>query len=113
MSVDLTWNVVQMDVRKQEGAEQDVVYQIHWTLDASTTVDGKPETSQIYGSVGVKYDPEAPFIPYDQITKDEAIAWVKEVMGQEQTAKTEATAIRYLNDKLNPPVVTPPLPWAV
>lgn len=101
------WNVVQMDCYPEIDGEKDVVFVCHWTLTASE--DGY--SSSIYGSVNVSLDSESPFTPYDQLTEDQVIGWVKDALGQQQVNACEATVEKQLADQKNPPVVTPPLPW--
>jgi hypothetical protein len=42
------------------------------------------------------------FTAYDQITKNQAIGWVKAVLGDEQVATIEAGLEAQIQEKLNP-----------
>jgi len=42
------------------------------------------------------------FTPYDQITKEQAIGWVKTALGDEQVASIEAALEEQIQQKLNP-----------
>ena len=108
MPITNTWAVVQMDAYPEEDGEQDVVFNVHWTL---TGTDGT-YTGSVYGSQGVSIDPDAPFTPYDQLTEAQVIGWVQAAMGEEQVASYEANVAQQIEDQIDPPVVTPPLPWA-
>ena len=108
MPITNTWAVVQMDAYPEEDGEQDVVFNVHWTL---TGTDGT-YTGSVYGSQGVSIDPDAPFTPYDQLTEAQVIGWVQAAMGEEQVASYEANVAQQIADQIDPPVVTPPLPWA-
>ena len=57
-------------------------------------------------------DPAAPFTPYADLTEAQVIGWVQGAMGAEQVAAYEANVAQQIADQINPPVVTPPLPWA-
>ena len=107
MTTTNTWNVVKMDAYPQEAGETDVVFNVHWTL---TGTDGT-YTGYVYGTQGVTIDPDAPFTPYDDLTEAQVIGWVQEAMGAEQVAAYEASVAQQIADQINPPVVTPPLPW--
>jgi len=107
MAVTNVWNVVQMDAYPEYQGEQDVVFTVHWTL---TGTDGD-YTGSVYGSVGVTLDPEAPFTPYADLTLAQVIGWVQDALGAEQVAAFEANVAQQIADQINPPVVTPPLPW--
>jgi hypothetical protein len=108
MTVTNTWAVVQMDAYPEEDGETDVVFNVHWTL---TGTDGT-YTGSVYGTQGVTTDPEAPFVPYADLTQEQVIGWVQAAMGEEQVASYEANVAQQIENQISPPVVTPPLPWA-
>ena len=108
MSVTFNWNVVQMDCYPEVDGEQDVVFTVHWTL---TGVEGDL-TGLVYGSVGVTVSAEEPFTPYADLTLEQVVGWVQEALGAEQVAAYEANVTQQIDNQINPPVVTPPLPWA-
>lgn len=107
MTTTYTWAVVQMDCYPEADGETDVVFTVHWTLTGS---DGT-YTGSVYGSQAVTVDPAAPFTPYADLTQDQVIGWVQAAMGAEQVAAYEANIAQQIADQINPPVVTPPLPW--
>lgn len=108
MAVTYTWSVVQMDAYPEEGGETDVVFNVHWTLA------GIEQTYQgyAYGSQGVSVDSSAPFTPYADLTQAQVIGWVQSALGAEQVAAYEANVATQIADQIDPPVVTPPLPWS-
>ena len=109
MTITNTWAIAQMDAYPQADGEADVVFNVHWTL---TGTDGT-YIGSVYGSQGVSLDPAAPFTPYADLTKDQVIGWVKDAMGAEQVAAYEANVATQIENQINPPVVSPPLPWSV
>lgn len=108
MAITNTWVIVQMDAYPQADGETDVVFNVHWRLNAT---DGTYNGS-VYGSQGVALNPEAPFTPYADLTQDQVIGWVQDAMGAEQVASYEANVAAQIEAQANPPVVTPPLPWS-
>ena len=107
MAITNTWNVVQMDAYPEKDGLTDVVFTVHWTL---TGTDGT-YTGSVYGSVGVTLDEGGTYTPYDELTLDQVVGWVKESLGEEQVASLEAGVATQIENQINPPVVTPPLPW--
>ena len=107
MAITNTWAVVQMDCYPELDGDTDVVFTVHWTL---TGVNGDYSGS-VYGSQAVALDPTAPFTPYDDLTEAQVIGWVQAAMGAEQVAAYEANVAGQIANQINPPVVTPPLPW--
>ena len=108
MTITNTWSVVQMDAYPEYEDETDVVFNVHWTLVGT---DGTYNGS-VYGSVGVTLDPDAPFTPYASLTQAQVIGWVQSALGEEQVTAYEANVAQQIENQINPPVVTPPLPWS-
>lgn len=107
MTITNTWNVTQMDAYPEADGEQDVVFTVHWTL---TATDGTYQ-GYVYGSVAVPAPTGTNFTPYANLTLDQVVGWVKEALGAEQVAAYEANVAQQIANQINPPVVTPPLPW--
>lgn len=108
MAITNTWSVVSMDCYPELDGETDVVFTVHWTLNGT---DGTYAGS-VYGSVGVTLDPDAPFTPYASLTQAQVVGWVQDALGEEQVAAYEANVAQQIENQINPPVVTPPLPWS-
>ena len=106
--MEMNWNIVSMECYPEKDGETDVVFVCHYTL---TGVDDE-YTGSVYGSVGVKLDDGAPFVPYANLTLDQVVGWVKDALGEEQVALMEANVTQQIADAKDPKVVTPPLPWA-
>ena len=85
----------------------DVVCTVHWKL---VTTNGE-YNSQLIGSIDVPTEVLEPFTPYDQLTKEQVLEWVQDVMGEEQVLIYQEAGLKKLNDLVNPPVVILPLPW--
>jgi hypothetical protein len=97
-----------MDAYPEYEGETDVVFTVHWTLNGT---DGTYNGS-VYGSVGVTLDPDAPFVPYASLTQAQVVGWVQDALGEEQVLSYEANVAQQIDNQINPPVVTPPLPWS-
>lgn len=107
MSVTNTWVIEQMDCYPQAEGKIDVVFTVHWRVNAT---DGTYNAT-CYGTQGVAYAAGSPFTPYDNLTQAQVIGWVQDAMGTEQVASIEAGLATSIANQVNPPVVTPPLPW--
>lgn len=108
MAITNTWAVVQMDAYPEYEGNADVVFTVHWTLNAT---DGE-HTGGVYGSAGLTLDPEATYVPYAELTKEQVVGWVHDALGAEQVVAFETSAADQIAVQRNPPVVTPNLPWA-
>ena len=107
MTITNTWAIVQLDCYPELGGETEVVFTVHWTLAGT---DGT-YTGSVYGSQTITIDPAAPFTPYADLTEAQVIGWVQSAMGAEQVASYEANVATQIENQIDPPVVTPPLPW--
>lgn len=106
MATTINWTISQLDCIPQEDGHTDVVVTAHWQC---TGVDGV-YTSQVYGTTSFTLEQGASFTPYDQLTQDQVLGWCW-ANGVDKNA-TEAGVEAQIQAQINPPVVTPPLPWA-
>ena len=104
----LTWKINQLEAYPQFEGQENVVFTVHWDLVGS---DEANNTGRVYGSVGVTLDAEAPFTPFEQLTEEQVIGWVKEALGAETVAAHEAAVAGQIAEAKTPSVVNPPLPW--
>jgi len=104
-----SWAVNSMTAYPEVDGKTDVVFQVAWVCSAT---DGVNNTAT-YGSVNLTLDPAAPFTPYDQLTLDQVLGWVWEIIGSDGIAAAEAICDAQLTAMAAPATVTPPLPWGV
>jgi hypothetical protein len=109
MSVSNVWVVEQMNCYPQAEGQTDVVFTVHWRVNA---IDGTYNATS-YGTVGVTYEAGTSYTPYADLTQAQVVGWVQDAMGLEQVAEIEAALATNIANQVNPPVVTPPLPWSV
>jgi hypothetical protein len=107
MANTYTWVIEAMDCVPQEDGETDVVITVHWRQNAT---DGTYNAT-VYGTVGLTYDPDSPFTQYADLTQNQVIGWVQGALGFDQCAQLAANLDQQIANQVNPPVVTPPLPW--
>jgi hypothetical protein len=97
-----------MDAYPEYEGHSDVVFTVHWLCNGT---DGD-HTAGVYGTVGLTLDPKAKFAPLAKLTEKQVIGWVQDALGDEQVASYEESVAAQIAALANPPVVTPPLPWA-
>jgi len=108
MSITYEWKINQLECYPQADGHTDVVFTVHWDRLAT---DGT-YNARIYGSQAVTLDAEAPFTPYADLTEAQVIGWLEEAFGPETLAAQVAALDQQIENQINPPVVSPPLPWA-
>jgi hypothetical protein len=94
-----TWNIAQLDRRTSDG----FVTTAHWTC---SDVDGEFSGSA-YGAIGLE---GVVTTPYEDITEEQAIGWVKSAMGEETVAATEESVATQIEAQRNP-VQASGKPW--
>ena len=105
MGTTIVWKVEALDVKPVEGPLDDVVVTAHWTCSG---VNGDYTTS-IYSTCSFPA-PGEEFTPYDALTEEQVLGWCW-ANGVNKDATEEAVEAK-IQALINPPVVTPPLPWA-
>jgi len=108
MANTYSWVISQLDCYPQHEGNQDVVFTIHWRRQAT---DGT-HTADIYSSQSVTLDPDAPFTPYADLTEAQVIGWLETAFGEELLAAQITALDQQIANQINPPVTSPPLPWA-
>ena len=106
MSATITWTVTAMDCYPQADNETDVVFNVHWTCSGVQDA----YSGSVYSTCSVPLSGTGTFTPYDQLTQEQVLGWIW-ANGVDQAA-TEAAVQQQIDNQINPPVVTPPLPWA-
>jgi hypothetical protein len=100
-----TWTVTAMDCYPQAEGQTDVVFTVHWTCAGT---DGT-YSSSVYNTCPVTYVAGTPYTPYADLTQDQVLGWIW-ASGVDQTV-TEDAVEQLIQNQINPPVVSPPLPW--
>jgi hypothetical protein len=104
----ITWKIDALDCKPQEGGLNDVVITAHWRCNAA---DGEHNAS-VYSAIGLGTPSAQSFIPYNQLTESQVVAWVKSAMGQEAVQAAEESVAQQIQSLIAPAVVTLPLPWS-
>jgi len=100
----INWIIERLLVKPTEGTLTDVVITADWRCNG--TQDQYSGTC--YGSCSFQ-PPSGEFTPYPDLTQEQVLGWCY-ANGVDKTA-IEANVTQQINDQINPPVVTLPLPW--
>ena len=100
----ILWLIERLLVKPTEGTLTDVVITADWRCN------GTDETysGTCYGSCSFQ-PPSGSFTPYPDLTQDQVLQWCYE-NGVDKTA-IEANVSLQIENQINPPVVSLPLPW--
>lgn len=99
-----TWSITTMSVKPVEGSYTDVVVSAGWQcVAAESGYHAFNFGSCVFTTVG------DPFTPYADLTQEQVLewCWANGVNKNEIEAMTNTQ----LQNQINPPIITPPLPW--
>ena len=108
----LSWLIERLLTKPVEGSNTDVVITADWRCNGTETT-GSGDTEQTYS--GTCYGstsfapPSGSFTPYNELTEQQVLDWCF-ANGVDQAA-IEANVTAQINNQINPPVVSLPLPW--
>jgi hypothetical protein len=106
MATEITWLVGQLDCVPQTAEGADFVVTVHWQCNG---VDGEYSGS-VYSTTGFSVEEGESFTPYADLTKEQVLGWIWANSVDKDT--TEAAVAQQIENQKNPPIVSPPLPWA-
>ena len=100
----ISWIIERLLTKPVEGPNTDVVITADWRCNGSQD----SYSGTCYGSCSFA-PPTGSFTPYEDLTQDQVLSWCF-ANGVDQHA-IEANVTAQINDQINPPVVSLPLPW--
>lgn len=111
MAINYEWVISAMDeYPTTEDNLTDVVFNVHWRRNATKEVDGVTYFAEAYGAQGVPAPSAENFIPYEDLTFEQVCSWLEDSI---DVAAYDASLAQQIEDKINPKVVSLPLPWSV
>lgn len=113
MSAIITWKVGVMECYPKYEQNTDVVFTVHWDCVGSETVSGSTYNGRVYGSTAVTYHSGSEFTQYENLTQPQVLSWVWDAMGSGSKENYESSVQSQIDNLINPPVITPPLPWSL
>jgi hypothetical protein len=103
--ITLSWIIERLLVKPAEGTLTDVVITADWRCNGSQD----QYSGTCYGSTSFAPPSGSGFTPYDQLTEQQVLDWCF-ANGVDQKA-IEANVTQQIENQINPPVVSLPLPW--
>jgi hypothetical protein len=100
----ILWLIERLLVKPTEGSNTDVVITADWRCNGTQ----ESFSGTCYGSCSFA-PPTGPFTPYEDLTQEQVLDWCY-ANGVDQSA-IEANVTAQIENQINPPVVSLPLPW--
>lgn len=109
MANTYTWDCKTVDVYPNHDNESDVVYNVHWRLNAVSDqqdAEGNDYTATSYGTHSVNADDIENFVPFADLTNDLVTSWVTTVMGEDEVDNLKSGLDNNIDGQINPTSVT-------
>ena len=110
MPATIVWNISQLDCLPQSPEGQDYVVTAHWQCNGSEEQNNITYSANTYGTASFSVVQGESFTPYADLTQDQVLGWCW-TNGVDKAAN-EAAVQQQIDNQINPPIVSPPLPWA-
>lgn len=102
MATTYTLEINSMDCLSQVDSQTDVVIRVRWTYRGTEGT----ATGAVGGAIDLTYQPQEPFTPYANLTKEQVTSWVYNSWTPEQKQEYEDVIAQQLL------IITQPLPWS-
>lgn len=108
-----TWQITNLFVKDIDGKTDYVVDALFNVLGAEEVGGTEYSYTLTSNNVSFKVSEGSDFIPFEDLTNEIVVGWIKEILGPQGVADYEAAVAGQINAKINPPVApkNKPLPW--
>jgi hypothetical protein len=109
MSISYEWNVNTVDVYPTDEGHSDVIYNVHWRLNATDTqvdAEGNPYTASVYGTQALDTSDLSNFTDFDSVTSSQVQGWVESAMGSEEVQSLKDGLDANIAGQITPTSVT-------
>ena len=104
----ILWLIERLLTKPVEGSNTDVVITADWRCNGTVQSPTEAYSGTCYGSCSFA-PPTGSFTPYPDLTQEQVLGWCY-ANGVDQSA-IEANVTLQIENQIDPPVVTLPLPW--
>ena len=109
MAISYTWDVNTVDVYPTDEGHSNVIYNVHWRLNATDTqvdAEGNPYTASVYGTQVLNTSDLSNFTDFDSVTSSQVQGWVEGAMGAEEVQSLKDNLDANIAGQINPTSVT-------
>ena len=102
------WIISSMEIKPKENDLTDVVVVVNWRRSATTIADEKEYFTSVYGAMACQTPSATDFTAYPDLTYEQVCGWLDAGLPVDEI---DANLDVQLENLINPPVVTLPLPF--
>ena len=103
------WNCKTVDVYPTDENYTDVVYNVHWRVTGTSDQldpQDNPYTATSIGTQTLNTSDITDFIPFEDLTNEEVVAWTQGAMGEEQVTQIETNIDAQIENLITPTSLT-------
>ena len=107
--ITYNWDCKTVDSYPQDGEYTDLVYNVHWIVTGvSDQLDPSDNAynAAIIGTQALDVSDVTDFIPFEDLTNEQVVAWTKGAMGEEQVISIEESIESQINSLITPTSIT-------
>lgn len=111
MAITYTWKITGLKTKNITEDKQNAVVQTYWQ---KIGIDENGNEGTFSGATPFTVDPtddSGPFIPFEQLTEEDVIAWIQTVVVGQYEEHVNGQIQKQIDEKINP-VIEADLPWA-
>jgi hypothetical protein len=108
METNFQWIISQLNCAVESEGLPNVINVIHYRYNATKVEGNKTYFAETYGAVNVAQPNPQNFIPYEDVTEQEIINWLEQILPIDAMQSSLEANIAL---QINPVEVTLPLPW--
>lgn len=111
MTITYTWKITGLKTKDVSDSKAGAVVQTYWE---KTGTDENGNTGMFAGATPFTVDPtddSGPFIPFDQLTEADVLAWIQAVVVGDYERHINDKIQQQIDEKIRP-VVDAQMPWA-
>ena len=113
MAINYAWDVKNVDTypsysdsQSPVNTKSDVIYNVHWRLnasdDANNDSEGNPQTASVYGSLNLDVSNLSSFIALGSVTQANVQAWVEAGLGSSEVVNLKSRLDAVIAEKVSP-----------
>tara|TARA_R100000664_G_scaffold3047_6_gene7194 strand:+ start:5693 stop:6046 length:354 start_codon:yes stop_codon:yes gene_type:complete len=104
-TISYSWDCRTVDCYPTKDDNTDVVYNVHWRINATSSKldkDDNPYSATIYGTQVLETDDITDFISFTDLDNAKVTEWVTNVMGEDKILSYKESLSNQIQDKITP-----------
>ena len=104
------WSCNNVDVYPKQGEYNNIIYRVHYVVTGGIDYSTNAKTATRIGTQVLNTEGVTNFIPFNELTSEQTIAWTKAAMGEEMVLAIENSIAEQIELLINPITVTMVVP---